>query len=490
MKGDFTRSSFDPRKHYSRVLMQQGRVSLDADANEESSILLHHLRALTRDLFGAFGGPADGGGFNLAVDSSHHPPRLVIGAGHYYVDGILCEADADCDYASQPDYLPVVPDDMQKGDPLLVWLDEPDADRRFWLYLDVWERHITWIEDDHIREPALGGPDTCTRAKVIWQVKALPWDPAWNPAAGASPCQIPLKTLHGLGDAHMAARLDPGAQVADPCVISPHASYRGAENQLYRVEIHRGGHTPSATFKWSRDNGSVATRWLGTEGDDLIAKNGRGFGAGDWIELSHDALDLAGVPGQLVRLARVDADRLTIDSATVPSNGLMAWSETLSNPKLRRWDQRGNDDVALVDGAMPLAERSATAPNWIALEDGVQIQFAEGGEYRTGDYWLIPARVATQDIEWPRDAAGHGLLLSPWGIAHHYAPLGIVSLNAEKVVVEPCRRCIEIPAVPCRAAAANRVMIAPRPIPAAPAPAPAADGGHAKPKGKRASKPK
>jgi hypothetical protein len=38
----------------------------------------------------------------------------------------------------------------------------------------VWERHVTWIEDDSIREPALGGPDTCTRAKVTWQVKALP----------------------------------------------------------------------------------------------------------------------------------------------------------------------------------------------------------------------------------------------------------------------------------------------------------------------------
>ena len=32
MKGDFTRDTFDPAKHFSRVLMQQGRVTLDADA--------------------------------------------------------------------------------------------------------------------------------------------------------------------------------------------------------------------------------------------------------------------------------------------------------------------------------------------------------------------------------------------------------------------------------------------------------------------------
>ena len=30
MKGDFSRITFDPKKHYSRVLMQQGRVQLDA----------------------------------------------------------------------------------------------------------------------------------------------------------------------------------------------------------------------------------------------------------------------------------------------------------------------------------------------------------------------------------------------------------------------------------------------------------------------------
>jgi hypothetical protein len=27
---------------------------------------------------------------------------------------------------------------------------------------------------------------------------------------------------------------------------------------------------------------------------------------------------------------------------------------------------------------------------WLDLEDGVQIQFSDGGEYLKGDYWLIP----------------------------------------------------------------------------------------------------
>jgi hypothetical protein len=33
MSGDYSRVRFDPKKHFSGVLMQQGRVQLDADWN-------------------------------------------------------------------------------------------------------------------------------------------------------------------------------------------------------------------------------------------------------------------------------------------------------------------------------------------------------------------------------------------------------------------------------------------------------------------------
>ncbi len=39
MSGDYTRFTFDPLKRYSGVLMQQGRVQLDSDWNEEIDIL-------------------------------------------------------------------------------------------------------------------------------------------------------------------------------------------------------------------------------------------------------------------------------------------------------------------------------------------------------------------------------------------------------------------------------------------------------------------
>ncbi|MBU6257824.1 MAG: hypothetical protein KGL18_20515 [Burkholderiales bacterium] len=478
MKGDFTRNTYDPGRHYNRVLQQQGRVALDADFNEQAAIVLHHLRVLTRDLFGAYGGPADGNGFLIAIDLSGATPKLTISAGHYYVDGLLVENDAPCDYAGQPDWTPAPPDaNGQGGDALLAWLasNPRNVDQRYWLYLDVWERHITWIEDDAIREPALGGPDTGTRAKTLWQVKALPWDPAWNQSP--SPCTAPLGSLTTLSTALLGARIDPGPGSTDPCIIAPGAAYRGAENQLYRVEIQRGGDASQATFKWSRDNGSTATRWLGSEGAVLLAQSGRGFCAGDWVELTHDALELAGLPGQLLLLAVVEGDRLTIDPASVPAAGQMAWSADYMHPKLRRWNQSGNDQVTLVEGAVPVQETPAGGESvWLDLEDGVQVEFAAGGSYRSGDYWLIPARVATGGLLWPLDAAGQTLLQPPAGIEHHYAPLGMV-LDSDGLRADPsCRRCVEVPEVACRVSTALQPRArAPRARP--PAAAPASTGG-------------
>ena len=78
---------------------------------------------------------------------------------------------------------------------------------------------------------------------------------------------------------------------------------------------------------------------------------------------------------------------------------------------------------------------------WLSLEDGVQIQFQPGPPahmYRTGDYWLIPARTATADVDWPTEPAKDGsgnpvtvpIALPPAGVQHHYAPLALVTVDA------------------------------------------------------------
>ena len=100
------------------------------------------------------------------------------------------------------------------------------------------------------------------------------------------------------------------------------------------------------------------------------------------------------------------------------------------------------------DGTLKI-EYGPVDNGWHELEDGIQIQFSEKPNnkpafYRTGDYWLIPARVATGSIIWPKDAAGNSLPQPPRGIKHHYAPLGIVKKTGQGTIsIVDCRRKLE-----------------------------------------------
>jgi Family of unknown function (DUF6519) len=438
MKSDATRDTFDPAQHLSRVIMQQGRVALDADHNEQVAIFWHYLRALARDVIGPYAGPVQESGFKLTPDTKG---VLSISAGRYYVDGILVENEKDCLYTEQPGY--PLPD----GDPL-THLGKDNV--TFFVYLDVWEHHVTWIEDGSLREVALGGPDTCTRAKAIWQVRVTPFKLDDNQVGGPS-CADEVSRLVRPAGAALTARLDPGAATDDPCVMPPESKYRGAENQLYRVEIHEPGKAGDATFKWSRDNGSVLTALNGVSGNDLEVASARGFQAGDWVELTNDALDLRGEPGSLVRVAKVQGGTLSLDPDLVVSVDGMATSHS----KVRRWNQTSSEDIVLQDGAVPITKAKEGMLAWIDLEDGVQVQFSKSGEYRTGDYWLIPARVATGTIEWPSsaDPLGKPIADSPRGITHHYAPLGFMTWNGSKLDVDVDCRCTLSPAAVCGGAA-------------------------------------
>ena len=106
MKSDITRDTFRASKHFSRVISQQGRVTLDADSNEQTSILLHYLRTLATDLIGPYAAPITQPGFRLMASAD----GLRIGPGRYYVDGILVENERSWLYHEQP-YNPLPDDD-------------------------------------------------------------------------------------------------------------------------------------------------------------------------------------------------------------------------------------------------------------------------------------------------------------------------------------------------------------------------------------------
>ncbi|MCH8303731.1 MAG: tail fiber protein [Candidatus Marinimicrobia bacterium] len=401
MKGDFSRNTFKPEKHYSSVSMQQGRVQLDADWNEQNDIQSYLSQRSSTDIIGLTGIPRDNEGFLITADGDD----LTISPGHIFVDGILCECETKTNGGSNHSLL-TQPDYYEKDIGKLT-----DGEGFYVVYLDVWQRHISVIEDSDIREVALGGPDTATRTKTIWQVKLVRMSAEQDPNDFETASENWIDHIER-SDAKMYA------SISD---TESKGGYRSLENQLYRVEIHDGGKPGTATFKWSRDNGSIVAGWNAQYKDDRnlgIDRQGsdetRWFKSGQWVELIDDQRELAGEPGTLVRITQSGKDSITIDKAT--ATGTYDLSEFKFNPKIIRWDFMG-DEVMRVD-----------TKNRVELEDGVKIKF-EGTKFRTGDYWLIPARTSTAGVEWPADKKGEPTALPPKGIGHHYCRLAMVNYS-------------------------------------------------------------
>ncbi|MGW8375363.1 DUF6519 domain-containing protein [Streptomyces sp. ODS28] len=398
MHGDFSRLTFAPARHYSAVLVQQGRVQLDADANEQSALVNHFLRRLAADLIGPYGGTDDAFKITTVGDKD-----LAIGTGRYYVAGIPCENDlAQAAYTGQSPHVQELPN------------------RPYLVYLRVHERLVTHLEDPWLREVALGahGPDTAARLRVVWQVLATQTVPGTQdpvPDGKTILAKWPEWQQTWRPTARLAARALTPPGDREPCPVDPDARYRGVENQLYRVEIHRDGGTKKAAYKWSRDNGSVifplvqgsgGTRVvLGTLGRD----DARTLTPGDRVEPVDEGAPWRAEPHELSEVKEVLREECTIEVAPpiAVTDGEGAY--------LRRWDQQGP--------AQQIVEET-----WLDLEDGVQIRFGPGGDYRSGDYWLIPARVATGDVEWPH-AGKEPEQRPPYGIDYHLAPLARVEAD-------------------------------------------------------------
>jgi hypothetical protein len=429
--GDFSRLFGGLLGHYSGgpysgVLAQQGRLLLDAELNEQNAILLDYLRGLTTDLIGPFAGPIHHAGFKVepvVQNANDLKCRAVrLGRGHYYVYGLRCEAPVPHHRADEE--LPIGEHEV----PFLV-------------YLVVWEQAVSAIQAPELIDPALSAavPDTTRRSQVRWRPVAgrrLPMrdeeltklddreailsafheynaDPHRRPTLGAR--------------AHSGAEPEPG-----PATAPTPWGYRRVENQLYRVEVHRGGKADEATFKWSRDNGSVefglaglnestpGTRtatlqraWYDTE---------QGLEVGDWVEFVDDRWAPLGTPPALMQVQGIT---LATRSVTLQDSEASRHFDPALHPLLRRWDQR--PDGQAPNHGIPVGRAHR---RWCELEDGVQIRFeAPEAHYERGDFWLIPARTATSGVLWPqsRDAASPGpLAIPPEGPPRYLAPLALL----------------------------------------------------------------
>ncbi|HZU10867.1 MAG TPA: DUF6519 domain-containing protein [Pseudacidobacterium sp.] len=484
MKGDFSRIRFSPEKQYTAVIEQQGRVALDADANEQIAINEYLSRAETVDVIGEYGAPANDAGFAISVNNG----EIFIGTGRYYVEGLMCEnTNSNLTLSTQP-FL-IDPNLDEAG--LLQELQRYKGEASIRVYLQVWQRLVTALDDPCLREPALGQADTTARLQTVWRVVASLVAPAnlkpgpirqpipgerlnrTNPVLssvaahpvagiGTHPITSPVSVSTGVSGTsgtaplpiHLltcceqmyldATELSTGKLSAQTsgtsdtcgCQPIPAAGYRGLENQLYRVEIHTGGDETTATFKWSRENGSVVSAVLGVSGatvqvDSLGPDANLGFQANQWVEIYDDTFLFGPTPNQPGNLYQIQSIDPASNSITMYTT--VAAVETWRNARIRRWDQTG---ASATSNGIPLS-----AGTWLDLENGIQISFA-AGTYQSGNYWTIPARTASGQIDWP-PCGSDG---SPWQLAKsvrvYSAPLACIhwDIKKEAFYVEDCRR--------------------------------------------------
>jgi hypothetical protein len=420
--GDYSRFPSGLSGHYSGVLAQQGRLLLDAELNEQNAILLDYLRRLTTDLVGPFAGPTYSAGFAVdpvVQDGKYRAVRLR--RGHYYVYGLRCEAPAPHQSAEEE-----------------LAIGEHEAP--FVVYLVVWEQSVSAIQAPQLIDPALsaGVPDTTRRSQVRWLPVAGRRLPAREEDLTEMNPELIIGAFHEYNTdlrrrptlgarAHSGGEPEPG-----PATAPVPWGYRGVENQLYRVEIHHGGDADEATFKWSRDNGSVE---FGLESLGEPDGNGvrtatlqrvwydsrRGLEVGDWVELVDDRWVPFGTPAALMQVQGIS---LAARQVMLQDTDAHRDFDPALHPLLRRWDQQ--PDGQAPNHGIPLQQ---AVRRWFELEDGVQIRFeAPAALHWRGDFWLIPARTATRGVLWPqsRDVEPAPLAIPAEGPARYLAPLALL----------------------------------------------------------------
>ena len=349
MSSDISRQRFNPANDFSSVLMQQGRVQLDADWNEWNEILDRRWRSETIDIIGRCVVPLETpAGFEIKLSGG----SLTIGRGRIYVHGLQAENHGDGNLEFDPilaesrgvDPLPYEKQPYYKDpEPL------PEAGGPHLVYLDVWEREVTYVEDPNLVENAVA-VDTTSRLQTAWQVRVLS-----NVGDGAT-CATPDEELNGWLDiirpsaGRLTTKAVGVATPTDPCLIPPSGGYRGLENRTYRVEIHDGGEIGDATFKWSRDNASVASGVSAIENDITLTVDRavwdsvRRFSPGDWVEITDDWREFSLEAGEIRQIDSVNDSSRTITLKSALTAGLFPVNaQNLTDPerhtRIKRWDQ-------------------------------------------------------------------------------------------------------------------------------------------------------
>ncbi|MFO1058175.1 MAG: DUF6519 domain-containing protein [Dongiaceae bacterium] len=430
MKGDFSRWSFDPAANFSGVLHQQGRVRTDADDNDRGRIDAHWRLTAARDVIGdglAAAPAAAPGGFRVvsakvaagAVTVRLEPGRLWADGLHLYLPPGT-PVDLPADYLAPP---------LQAPQATVASIAAGVRDA---VVLEVWEESISAFQEPLLLlEPALGGPDTTERSRVVAAVKLM--------RLGANEdCSAVAKAADDFSaKGKLTVTPSPAILIPGDCPVEAGGGYTGFEHYLYRIEIAEPA-AGQARFKWSRFNGGLVGRGRFTAGAPgtgtvTITANDQAINHCDLDSFYLEALDRDPVFGGWRVVASADATRPQ-DGQLALTNIQGAWPAPATGTAFfRLWD--GIARIADFPGGPTPAE----------LADGIRLAFdapAAGNlNYAPGDYWTFPVRAAGT----PFDPALLPSNAPPQGIHHHRVALAEITWNsalaaaADQGEIEDCR---------------------------------------------------
>ncbi|MCB0628745.1 MAG: right-handed parallel beta-helix repeat-containing protein [Saprospiraceae bacterium] len=455
---DISRNSFDPRKHYASVRMQQGRVVTDDDWNENERIENEERRRSRVDIIGPYGSPDQG----FRIVNPHIAGGFIdfqILPGSFHLGGLRLELTA------MPAVLPSFR--LQKD-----WLQQatdlhpapalaPGEERFDLVFLEAWQQAVSAVEDEELLEKALGGPDTCTRIRTMRRVHVFedtgfPDCPRSWQRLQESWANDRLGTLtdehERFSDALLTVTYTPDGASDDLCSPSITGGYLGAENQAIRVQL-----TDHEHFTWGFDNAAPLYRVTASAVGDTITMltkpkdhhhwplAGQIIEIIPWSAVLPNGEKVAEVSGHLSKVAAsFDPDSCELTLTTpLPAGFGEAWKNRSDNASLQNQTPAEYFYLRVWNRGTDLSsdpEIQFTPGNPEALGNTGLVVTIDGPARVKHDYWVIAARPETPDqvVPWRLETG-----MQPHGIRRFYAPLAVIRWynTGSGVEGEPIRDC-------------------------------------------------
>lgn len=400
MGSDRARDTYDDGRQYRRVVQQQGRVVLEADTNEAQQIIAEEMRRGVLDVVGQSGVPWDpnsgaaGNGYHVTHAADAEQRDFQIGVGTFYVDGMAVrQNDGTLRYGNQRDWL-------DGPTPTLKDIQSSKPSREL-VYLRLRAQEVSAVEDPALLEPALGGPDTAQRVRLVRRVCRAAGDKPldkidWGQGILVNSGQTTLART-----ARLSVGFDPATN-----------AYVGRENQMIRVQGGVLANTASAVatqLLWAFDNAAslysatvpdptnLTTLKLATTPVDVAHQPK----SNQYVEVLVAAAQLgdnayaAAPTGMVLQVGSYDPKAQTIVLRTALPD---SYGTAMTPLFLRVWENSVDASAAFAVGGAPLVDSNNN-------KTGLQVELTDETNQTPsvvpGDYWCFAVRPSAPTSVYP-----------------------------------------------------------------------------------------